>query len=215
MRRIGLVIDAMAEPVPVAPPRKPPPGEPKMAHPNAIAGWLLTLANTRMRGKPGSPGELSEEINDIIFTCGDLPAGCWTETTLKQAKGHFEWWPGPAQLKQFLEPIADVERTNYRITEAKRSFIPARSWPSVTSYLRHPLRRVGGVCASRATKIGSRSSRPGSTRQHATRRARTSRRWPRNERASRSFDPPMTRARGRSGNWCGRSRGGNEHGRVS
>jgi hypothetical protein len=79
--------------------------------PEEVRGWLLALAKTRMSGKPETREMLNAEIEDAIFACGDLPAVCWTEATLKMAKQSLEWWPGPAQIMRLLEPIARTLRS--------------------------------------------------------------------------------------------------------
>jgi hypothetical protein len=106
-------------------PRAVPPTGPAPASPDDIAGWLLLLVKTRMAGKPDTAAELSAEIADIVFTLADLPAACWTEATLKRAKGHFEWWPGPAQLRKFLEPVAGVALAAFA-AENRPLVLPAR-----------------------------------------------------------------------------------------
>ena len=93
---------------------------PAPARPDTMTAWLMLFSKTRMSGKPVSPAELHEQIEDLMFVCRDLPAECWSEEALRQAKGHFEWWPGPAQLRKFLEPFGDVAWIHHRMATAPR-----------------------------------------------------------------------------------------------
>jgi hypothetical protein len=135
MKPVGQVIAMIgaADARAVAPAGPPPGREP--APPNVIRGWLLTLAATRMGGRPETREDLTAEIADIVFTCGNMLAVCWTEETLRAAKGHFEWWPGPAQLRKFLEPLGEtaraqaVERSRPLALPARESLVPYEPGP--------------------------------------------------------------------------------------
>jgi len=67
--------------------------------------WLNTLATSVNQPPPAT--EMADRVAAIMFKCGDMPAGAWSQESLLEAMGAFDWWPSVAQLHALLKPYAD------------------------------------------------------------------------------------------------------------
>ena len=72
--------------------------------PETIMAWLRQLAQAM--SKPPSPEEFQSRFASVVRTSGDLAVGAWTELTCAEFARKTKWWPGDAEIDEFLRPIS-------------------------------------------------------------------------------------------------------------
>jgi len=80
--------------------------------------WLERLRALRAcQTWPESAGELQASVDGLWTAVGDLPAGCWTQDSLKAWIRQSIHWPLPATLRKHADTIASQLRSGSRVCE--------------------------------------------------------------------------------------------------
>jgi hypothetical protein len=74
------------------------------ADPAKIRNWLEKLGCAV--SNPPDENALIARLSMVLFACGDFPAGCWTDDTLRMAVDRFSFWPSVAEISKMLKPRA-------------------------------------------------------------------------------------------------------------
>lgn len=107
----------------------------------AIRQWLTRLACAV--SNPPNEEDMAARLSAIMFVCGEFPAGCWTDDTLRSAIRKFRFWPAAAEVHDLLKPRADVLAETLRLTHTPRAQESTKPYNPVASPEVRPPARYG------------------------------------------------------------------------
>ena len=79
---------------------------------DAVTMWLRQLAGAV--SKPPTTDEFDKRLASVMLTCGDICVAAWTTKTCVEFSRGCKWWPGDAEIDEFLRPISNGFKAKHR-----------------------------------------------------------------------------------------------------